>query len=568
MKRLTGIGASEGVSIGKVLLFVEGNIVIPQEIDANSTIEGELAKLENGLKKSKTQLIAIREKVKEKMGEDKAAIFDGHIMLLEDEDLIEEVEAKITGDKLPAARALREGIDEYCEMISQLDDPYLRERAADLQDIGKRWLKNLLEIKINDFSNLEPNTIVVTKDLTPSDTAQIDLENCVGFITEIGGKTAHSAIMARSLELPAVVGVKGVLGEVKDGELVIMDGETGEIFLEPTEKLVEEYKIKQEKIRVEKEELKKLIHEEAVTLDGRKVDIWGNIGSPNDVDAVIESGATGIGLYRTEFLFMNSDHFPTEEEQYQAYRVVAEKMQGKPVTIRTMDIGGDKELSYLDLPKEMNPFLGYRAIRISLENKDMFKTQLRAILRASQYGQIKIMYPMISSINEIRKANAILEECKKELDEIGKIYDRNIKVGIMVETPSTAIVAYKFAKEVDFFSIGTNDLTQYFLAVDRGNELVSSLYNSFNPAVLEAIQKVIDAAHHAGISVSMCGEFAGDKRATRLLLGMGLDSFSMSASSGLTVKKIIRNSNYVDAQKYRDLILKQDTPEDVIEKLK
>ena len=568
MKRLTGIGASEGVSIGKVLLFVEGNIVIPQEIDANSTIEGELAKLENGLKKSKTQLIAIREKVKEKMGEDKAAIFDGHIMLLEDEDLIEEVEAKITGDKLPAARALREGIDEYREMISQLDDPYLRERAADLQDIGKRWLKNLLEIKINDFSNLEPNTIVVTKDLTPSDTAQIDLENCVGFITEIGGKTAHSAIMARSLELPAVVGVKGVLGEVKDGELVIMDGETGEIFLEPTEKLVEEYKIKQEKIRVEKEELKKLIHEEAVTLDGRKVDIWGNIGSPNDVDAVIESGATGIGLYRTEFLFMNSDHFPTEEEQYQAYRVVAEKMQGKPVTIRTMDIGGDKELPYLDLPKEMNPFLGYRAIRISLENKDMFKTQLRAILRASQYGQIKIMYPMISSINEIRKANAILEECKKELDEIGKIYDRNIKVGIMVETPSTAIVAYKFAKEVDFFSIGTNDLTQYFLAVDRGNELVSSLYNSFNPAVLEAIQKVIDAAHHAGISVSMCGEFAGDKRATRLLLGMGLDSFSMSASSGLTVKKIIRNSNYVDAQKYIDLILKQDTPEDVIEKLK
>ena len=568
MKRLTGIGASEGVSIGKVLLFVEGNIVIPQEIDANSTIEGELAKLENGLKKSKTQLIAIREKVKEKMGEDKAAIFDGHIMLLEDEDLIEEVEAKITGDKLPAARALREGIDEYCEMISKLDDPYLRERAADLQDIGKRWLKNLLEIKINDFSNLEPNTIVVTKDLTPSDTAQLDLENCVGFITEIGGKTAHSAIMARSLELPAVVGVKGVLGEVKDGESVIMDGETGEIFLEPTEKLVEEYKIKQEKIRVEKEELKKLIHEEAVTLDGRKVDIWGNIGSPNDVDAVIESGATGIGLYRTEFLFMNSDHFPTEEEQYQAYRVVAEKMQGKPVTIRTMDIGGDKELPYLDLPKEMNPFLGYRAIRISLENKDMFKTQLRAILRASQYGQIKIMYPMISSINEIRKANAILEECKKELDEIGKIYDRNIKVGIMVETPSTAIVAYKFAKEVDFFSIGTNDLTQYFLAVDRGNELVSSLYNSFNPAVLEAIQKVIDAAHHAGISVSMCGEFAGDKRATRLLLGMGLDSFSMSASSGLTVKKIIRNSNYVDAQKYRDLILKQDTPEDVIEKLK
>lgn len=567
MRRLTGIGASEGVSIGKVLLFREEEMVIPEVKAADSTIESELTKLEEGLKKSKTQLISIREKVKEKMGEDKAAIFDGHIMLLEDEDLLMEVQDKIKGEKMPAARALKEGIDEYCEMISQLDDAYLRERAADLQDIGKRWLKNLLGIKIYDLSNLEPDTVVVTYDLTPSDTAQLDLKNCVGFITEVGGKTAHSAIMARSLELPAVVGVKGILSEVKEGETVIMDGEAGELFLNPAEELLSQYEVKREELRKEKEELKKLIGEEAITIDGRKVDIWGNIGSPNDVDAVIESGATGIGLYRTEFLFMNSDHFPTEEEQYQAYRIVAEKMKGKPVTIRTMDIGGDKELPYLDLPKELNPFLGYRAIRISLENKDMFKTQLRAILRASRYGQIKIMYPMISSINEIRKANTILEECKRELDEIGKVYDRNIKVGIMVETPSTAIIAYKFAKEVDFFSIGTNDLTQYFLAVDRGNEMVSALYNSFNPAVLEAIQKVIDAAHNAGISVSMCGEFAGDKKATKLLLGMGLDSFSMSASSTLQVKKIIRSSSYAEAQKYRDIILQQDTPAEVLEKL-
>ena len=567
MKRLTGIGASEGVAIGKVLLFTEEEMIIPEVKDENSTIEAELTKLEDGLKKSKTQLIAIREKVKEKMGEDKAAIFDGHIMLLEDEDLIMEVEDKIKGEGLPAAKALHDGINEYCEMISKLDDPYLRERAADLQDIGKRWLKNLLGIRIKDLSDLDPNTVVVTYDLTPSDTAQLDLENCVGFLTEVGGKTAHSAIMARSLELPAVVGIKGVLNEVKEGETVIMDGEEGELFLDPSPELIAEYVAKKEKLAAEKEELKKLISEEAVTTDGRKVDIWGNIGSPNDVDAVIESGATGIGLYRTEFLFMNSDHFPTEEEQYKAYRVVAEKMQGKPVTIRTMDIGGDKELPYLDLPKEMNPFLGYRAIRISLENKDMFKTQLKAILRASHYGQIKIMYPMISSVNEIRKANEILEECKNELDEIGQLFDRNIKVGIMVETPSTAIIAYKFAKEVDFFSIGTNDLTQYFLAVDRGNEMVSALYNSFNPAVLEAIQKVIDAAHNAGISVSMCGEFAGDKKATKLLLGMGLDSFSMSASSTLQVKKIIRSSSYAEAQKYRDIILQQDTPAEVLEKL-
>ena len=567
MKRLTGIGASEGVAIGKVLLFTEEEMIIPEVKDENSTIEAELTKLEDGLKKSKTQLIAIREKVKEKMGEDKAAIFDGHILLLEDEDLIMEVEDKIKGEGLPAAKALHDGINEYCEMISKLDDPYLRERAADLQDIGKRWLKNLLGIRIKDLSDLEPNTVVVTYDLTPSDTAQLDLENCVGFLTEVGGKTAHSAIMARSLELPAVVGIKGVLNEVKEGETVIMDGEEGELFLDPSPELIAEYVAKKEKLAAEKEELKKLISEEAVTTDGRKVDIWGNIGSPNDVDAVIASGATGIGLYRTEFLFMNSDHFPTEEEQYEAYKVVVQKMQGKPVTIRTMDIGGDKELPYLDLPKEMNPFLGYRAIRISLENKDMFKTQLKAILRASHYGQIKIMYPMISSVNEIRKANEILEECKKELDEIGQLFDRNIKVGIMVETPSTAIIAYKFAKEVDFFSIGTNDLTQYFLAVDRGNEMVSALYNSFNPAVLEAIQKVIDAAHNAGISVSMCGEFAGDKKATKLLLGMGLDSFSMSASSTLQVKKIIRSSSYAEAQKYRDIILQQDTPAEVLEKL-
>ena len=567
MKRLTGIGASEGVAIGKVLLFTEEEMIIPEVKDENSTIEAELTKLEDGLKKSKTQLIAIREKVKEKMGEDKAAIFDGHILLLEDEDLIMEVEDKIKGEGLPAAKALHDGINEYREMISQLDDPYLRERAADLQDIGKRWLKNLLGIRIKDLSDLEPNTVVVTYDLTPSDTAQLDLENCVGFLTEVGGKTAHSAIMARSLELPAVVGIKGVLNEVKEGETVIMDGEEGELFLDPSPELIAEYVAKKEKLAAEKEELKKLISEEAVTTDGRKVDIWGNIGSPNDVDAVIASGATGIGLYRTEFLFMNSDHFPTEEEQYEAYKVVVQKMQGKPVTIRTMDIGGDKELPYLDLPKEMNPFLGYRAIRISLENKDMFKTQLKAILRASHYGQIKIMYPMISSVNEIRKANEILEECKNELDEIGQLFDRNIKVGIMVETPSTAIIAYKFAKEVDFFSIGTNDLTQYFLAVDRGNEMVSALYNSFNPAVLEAIQKVIDAAHNAGISVSMCGEFAGDKKATKLLLGMGLDSFSMSASSTLQVKKIIRSSSYAEAQKYRDIILQQDTPAEVLEKL-
>ena len=568
MKKMSGIGASEGVSIGKALLFIEEEIVIPQEKISGDMVGSQLIKLEEGLKKSKTQLIAIREKVKEKMGEDKAAIFDGHIMLLEDEDLKMEVEDKIKGENSPAAKALDEGINEYCEMISQLDDPYLRERAADLKDVGKRWIKNVLGMKMKDLSNLEKDTIVVTYDLTPSDTAQLDLENCIGFITEVGGKTSHSAIMARSLELPAIVGVKDVLAEIFEGQPLIMDGEKGDIIVEPIQDDVATYSAKRAQFLADKEELKKLINEDAITLDGRVVEIYGNIGGPNDVDAVVTSGATGVGLYRTEFLFMNSDHMPTEDEQYQAYRIVAEKMKGKPVTIRTMDIGGDKELPYMNLPKEMNPFLGYRAIRISLEQQDMFKTQLRAILRASSYGQIKIMYPMITSVNEIRKANEILAECKEELDEIGKKYDEKIKVGIMIETPSTAIIAYKFAKEVDFFSIGTNDLTQYFLAVDRGNEMVSNLYSSFNPAVSEAIQKVIDAAHDRGIPVSMIGEFAGDKKATELLLGMGLDIFSMSASSVLQVKKKIRTTDYQEARKYRDLILEQDTPQEVLDNLR
>lgn len=568
MIRLTGIAASEGIAIGKVFVYTIEKIDFEKLKITNTTTETELIKLEEGMKKTKTQLLAIREKVKQDVGEDKAEIFDAHIELLEDEDLLEDVKQKIINDNKSAAYAVNEGIEELCHTLSQLDDAYLRERVSDLRDICGRWVRNILGMKISDLSNLEPNTVIVTEDLTPSDTAQLDFKNCAGFITEIGGKTAHSAIMARSLELPAIVGVKNILNTVNDKEEIILDGETGEVFLSPSEEVRQKLTEKRKEFLKLKEELKKIKDLPAQTTDGKRVQIMGNIGKPEDVDAVIEAGGEGIGLYRTEFLFMNSDHLPTEEEQYKAYRVVVEKMNGLPVTIRTMDIGGDKELPYLDLPKEMNPFLGYRAIRISLTHKEMFKNQLRAILRASAYGKVKIMYPMVCSINEIRKANIILEECKKELDAIGKIYDHNIEVGIMVETPSTAIIAYKFAKEVDFFSIGTNDLTQYFLAVDRGNEKVSSLYSSYNPAVLEAIQKVIDAGHDRGIKVSMCGEFAGDKNATEILLGMGLDTYSMSASSILGVKNNIRNTSYVAAQKYRDLVLSKDTPEEVISVLK
>ena len=568
MIRLTGIGASEGISLGKALIYTDDKIDLESLKQSSLSVEAELIKLNDGVTKTKSQLLAIRERVREKLGEDKASIFDAHIELLEDEDLQDGIKERITSQSMSAAYAIYEGIEETCKILSQLDDAYLKERVSDLKDICKRWIKNTLGMRIKDLSILEPDTIVITEDLTPSDTAQLDLDHCAGFITEVGGKTAHSAIMARSLEIPAVVGVKNIVQTVKDGEFLVLDGERGLIYLSPTEEVIEAYKSKKKAYIKEKEELKKIKDLPAITACGeRTVKVMGNIGKPEDIDAVIAAGGEGVGLYRTEFLFMNSDHLPTEDEQYRAYRIVAEKLKGKPVTIRTMDIGGDKELPYLDLPKEMNPFLGYRAIRISLTHKDMFKTQLRAILRASAYGKIKIMYPMVCSINEIRKSNEILKECMKELDEIGKVYDRNIEVGIMVETPSTAMIAYKFAKEVDFFSIGTNDLTQYFLAVDRGNEKVSALYSAYNPAVLEAIQKVIDAGHDRGITVSMCGEFAGDRKATEILLGMGLDSFSMSAGSILAVKKKIRDLKYEDAKKYRDIILSKDTPEEVIDAL-
>lgn len=561
MIRLTGIGASEGVSIGKIYIFKEEPIVIPETSVVNK--EEAIDKLNKAKETTKEQLLVIKDKVLKDIGQEEAEIFQAHITLLEDEELFEDIIDRINSGK-NEAKALKEAVQSYADMFSKLDDPYLRERAADMHDIGNRWLKNLLNIPIYNLSSLDPNTVVIAHDLTPSDTAQLDIKNCIGFITEIGGKTAHSAIMARSLEIPAIVGVTNILKIVKKDEEIVFDGEEGILYINPTDAIVKEFTTKQEALKKEKEELQKLLYKEPVTKDGHTVDIMGNIGKPEDVEAVIASGAMGIGLYRTEFLFMNSDHIPTEEEQYWAYRTVVEKMNNKPVTIRTMDIGGDKELPYLELPKEMNPFLGYRAIRISLDQKEMFKNQLFAILRASKYGPVKIMYPMICSVKEVRKANEILEECKRELDIRGKVYDKNIKIGIMIETPATAILADKFAKEVDFFSIGTNDLTQYLLAVDRGNEKVSTLYNSYNPAILGAIKRVIDAAHSNGIKVSMCGEFAGDKNATELLLGMGLDSFSMSASSILPVKKKILQAEYREAKKYSEQILNLYTTEEVL----
>lgn len=560
---IKGIEASPGIAIGKVFLYEEKELIIEKAIE-NSAKEEE-AKLLNGREKSKEQLLKIREKTAKNLGEDKAAIFDGHITLLEDEDLFDEVVEKIEDDNVSATYALQEGIDEYCEMLANLEDEYLRERAADLRDIGKRWLYNVAGIEIVDLGTLPPNTVVIAHDLTPSDTAQIDLNNVVGFVTEIGGKTAHSSIMARSLELPAVVGTGNILSKVESNQNIIVDALTGEIIINPTEEETKKYVEKQNKYLEEKELLKKLKDKTAVTLDGVEVGTWSNIGSPKDIEGVLRNGGNGIGLYRTEFLFMNNDRFPTEDEQFEAYKIVAEKMEGKPVTIRTMDIGGDKSLPYMQLPKEDNPFLGWRAIRVCLDRTEILKTQFRALLRASAFGYVKIMLPMIMDITEIRRARKLLEECKAELREEGAKFDEDIALGIMVETPAVAFRAKYFAEEVDFFSIGTNDLTQYTLAVDRGNENISKLYNTYNPAVLQAIYMAITGAHEGGITISMCGEFAGDANATAILLGMGLDNYSMSAISVPKVKKNLMSLNKKECEELVKKVMEQRTPEEVLE---
>ena len=562
-KIIKGIPASPGISIGKVYLYKENELFIDTSEAKNLEIEKD--KLLHGRDLTKEQLLRIREKTAKSLGEDKAAIFDGHITLLEDEDLFDEVVELIEDENITAEYALEQGINGYCEMLANLEDAYLRERAADLKDIGKRWLYNVTGTEIVDLSNLSKDSVVITKDLTPSDTAQLDLNNVIAFVTEIGGKTAHSSIMARSLELPAVVGTGSVCSEVATGMDIIVDAIEGIAIINPSEEEFKTYTAKREEYLAEKELLKQLKDKDAVSKDGIKVGAWANIGSPKDVPGLLRNGAQGIGLYRTEFLFMNNDRFPSEEEQFEAYKTVAESLEGKPVTIRTMDIGGDKSLPYMELPKEENPFLGWRALRVCLDRPEILKTQFRALLRASAFGYIKIMLPMIISLDEVRKSRALLKECMEELRSEGVAFDENIQLGIMVETPAVCFRAASFAKECDFFSIGTNDLTQYTLAVDRGNEKISHLYNSYNPAVLQAIKCAIDGAHAGGITISMCGEFAGDENATAILFGMGLDAFSMSAISVPRIKKNIMSLDKKECEKLVERVLEQTTAQEVLE---
>lgn len=561
---ISGILVSPGFAFGQALILKEDPIVVSTKKIADDQVEKEIQRFIEGRNKSAEQLSLIKEKAEKNLGAEKAEIFEGHIMLLEDEELEQEIVSLIKGDKKTADAAVYSVIEDQAQALESLDDEYLKERAADVRDIGKRLLKNILNIPIVDLSAINQEVILVAADLTPSETAQLNLDKVLGFITDLGGRTSHTSIMARSLELPAIVGTSDATSKIKNGDFIVLDGVNNTIHLNPSDAEIDKLKAFRDDYLQEKEELAKLKDLPAITLDGHQVEVCANIGTVRDVAGAERNGAEGVGLYRTEFLFMDRDAFPTEEEQFQAYKAVAEAMGSQAVIVRTMDIGGDKDLPYMNLPKEENPFLGWRAIRICLDRKEILHSQLRAILRASNFGKLRIMFPMVISVEEVRELKAELEMLKAQLREEGKAFDETIEVGVMVETPAAAVIARHLAKEVDFFSIGTNDLTQYTLAVDRGNELISHLYNPMSPAVLNLIKQVIDASHAEGKWTGMCGELAGDERATLLLLGMGLDEFSMSAISIPRIKKLIRNANFADTQALAEQALAQPTADELM----
>ena len=560
---ITGIPASPGIVFGKALVLKEEKIVLDTQKISEDQVEAEVARFYAGREAAVEQLNSIHQRALKSLGEEKAAIFEGHLMILEDEELEEEIIDYLHSNKVNASVAASKIIDQQVEMLSEIDDEYLKERAGDIRDIGNRLIKNILGMHIVDLGDIAEESILVAYDLTPSETAQLNLEKVLGFITDIGGRTSHTSIMARSLELPAIVGTNDVTARVNTGDYLILDAVNNRVYVNPTQAEIDELKTLEAKLAEEKAELAKLKDLPAVTLDGHKVEVVANIGTIRDCEGAHRNGAEGVGLYRTEFLFMDRDQLPSEEEQFIAYKEVVEAMEGRLVVLRTMDIGGDKELPYLNLPKEMNPFLGWRAVRIALDRREILHAQLRAVLRASAFGKLAVMFPMIISVEEIRELKSVLETLKAELRAEGKAFDENIQVGVMVETPSAAVNAKFLAKEVDFFSIGTNDLTQYTLAVDRGNELISHLYNPMSPSVLGLIKQVIDASHAEGKWTGMCGELAGDERATLLLLGMGLDEFSMSAISVPRIKKLIRHVNYQEVKALADEALQKPTAAEI-----
>ena len=548
---LQGIAASDGIAIAKVYTLTEPDLTVTKVTVEDS--EKEVSRLDDALAASIKDVELIKETALKNLGEEEAQVFDAHLMVLSDPELIGQVKDSITSNKVNAESALKEVTDMFISIFAGMEDnPYMQERAADIRDVSKRVLAHLLGVKIPSPATIKDEVIIVAADLTPSDTAQLNRQYVKAFVTDIGGRTSHSAIMARSLEIPAIVGTKEVTSIAKDGDIIIVDGLSGDVFLNPSEEVVAEYRAKAEAFAAQQAEWEKLKDSKTYTKDGHQVELAANIGTPKDLEGVVNNGAEGVGLYRTEFLYMDSHEMPTEEDQFEAYKAVLEGMNGKPVVVRTMDIGGDKELPYLPLPHEMNPFLGYRAIRISLNEPEMFRTQLRALLRASVYGKLRIMFPMIATLNDFRGAKALLEEEKAKLIAEGVAVSDDIQVGIMIEIPAAAVLAHQFAKEVDFFSIGTNDLIQYTMAADRMNERVSYLYQPYNPSILTLIKHVIDSAHKEGKWAGMCGEMAGDQTAVPLLVGLGLDEFSMSASSVLKTRSLIAKLTLSDMQALAD----------------
>ena len=562
MTMIKGIAASNGIAIAKAYKLVMPELKVDKvEIE---DVEKEIKAYEDAMAQTAKELVAIKEAASKNLSEEEAAVFDAHALVLEDPELKTQVEDKIRNEKCNATAALDEVAATFISMFEMMDDDYFRERAADIKDVSRRLLANLLGKSLPNPSLIDEEVVVIADDLTPSDTAQLNKNLVKGFATNIGGRTSHSAIMARSLEIPAVVACKTITEDVNDGDMIVLDGIEGTVIVNPDEETIRTYEAKRDEYIAYRNELKKLVNEKTVSTDGHHVELVANIGGANDLPGVIENGAEGVGLFRTEFLYMESANLPTEERQFDVYKEILEAMEGKPVVVRTLDIGGDKEIEAIDMPKEMNPFLGVRAIRLCFQREDIFRTQLRALLRASVYGDLRIMFPMIATLAEFRKAKGILLEEKEKLITEGIEVSDSLQVGIMIEIPAAAVLADQFAKEVDFFSIGTNDLIQYTFAADRMSSGVSYLYQPYNPSILRLIKNVIDAAHKEGKWAGMCGEMAGEQLAAPLLLGLGLDEFSMSATSVLSQRKLIRNLSQAEMKELADKALNCCTMEEVV----
>ena len=560
--RIQGISGSRGVAVGNVYRYIQEEIVIPDYTVADDKVEEEIGKFAAAMAATLKQLDTIRQKALDEMGPEEAAIFEAHMQIAQDPSLSDGIKSLVESSHTNVVAATAQTIETFANIFLGMEDAYMRERGADIKDIGDRLMRNMLGMNPRGLSHISGEVILVAQDLAPSDTASLDKNVVKGIVTAAGGPTSHAAIMARTLEIPAVMGV-GDIESFVDGDKAVVLGTDGIVEMNPSDADWAEYTNQAAAFQEELKRLRESANLEATTTDGHYVELFGNIGKAKDAKNALTMGAQGIGLYRTEFLYMENDELPAEDVQFEEYKKVAQDMKGKPVIIRTMDIGGDKELKCLDLPSEMNPFLGYRAIRISLNRPDIFKVQLRALLRASAFGDIHIMYPMIASVEEVKQANAMLDECKEELTAEGKEFNKDIKVGIMIEVPAAAVISPILAKYVDFFSIGTNDLCQYTLAVDRMNEAIGSLYQPLHPGVIRLIKHVIDASHEHGKFTGMCGELASDPVATMILLGLGLDEFSMTASSIPLIKNILRSVSKAECEEVANKALTMDTAEEI-----